>query len=217
MIITVDGPAGAGKGTVSRLLAKTCHFTYIDAGLVFRACVYTLRLMSIDNLEKILTMIQNGEIEYCYDDTEVEIRINGKKCPAETLYSASIAESTSILAADAKSNFILCEAVRVLAQKHTDFICDGRNTGSTIFTEADYKFFITASADTRARRRYLQLLQNGHDAQFEDVLSDVIARDQRDSNRMFAPLKVPDGAVVIYNEGDNPSFCISKMMEIIKF
>lgn len=192
MIIAIDGPSGAGKSTVAKLLSKELEFEYIDTGAMYRALAYKAYIQGIDiNESEIAEMLQTTDIDY-HDN---RIFLDGKD--VENLIRE---EAISIAASKISALKIVREKMVDLQRKiaaNKNAVLEGRDIGTIVFPDADYKFFITAPVEERARRRYEQLKANMIEADYDSVLKDMIKRDQNDSAREYSPLKIADDAILI--------------------
>jgi cytidylate kinase len=192
MIIAIDGPSGAGKSTVAKLLSKELGFEYIDTGAMYRALAYKAYIQGIDiNESEIAEMLQTTDIDY-HDN---RIFLDGKD--VENLIRE---EAISIAASKISALKIVREKMVDLQRKiaaNKNAVLEGRDIGTIVFPDADYKFFITAPVEERARRRYEQLKANMIEADYDSVLKDMIKRDQNDSARENSPLKIADDAILI--------------------
>jgi cytidylate kinase len=192
MIIAIDGPSGAGKSTVAKLLSKELGFEYIDTGAMYRALAYKAYIQGIDiNESEIAEMLQTTDIDY-HDN---RIFLDGKD--VENLIRE---EAISIAASKISALKIVREKMVDLQRKiaaNKNAVLEGRDIGTIVFPDADYKFFITAPVEERARRRYEQLKANMIEADYDSVLKDMIKRDQNDSAREYSPLKIADDAILI--------------------
>lgn len=192
MIIAIDGPSGAGKSTVAKLLSKELGFEYIDTGAMYRALAYKAYNQGIEiNESQIEDMLKTTHIDY-HDN---QIYLDGKN--VENL----IREETISLAASKISALKIVREKMVELQRkiaaNKNAVLEGRDIGTIVFPDADYKFFITASVEERAKRRYEQLKAGNIKADYDSVLRDLIKRDQNDSTREHAPLKMAEDAVYI--------------------
>ena len=192
MIIAIDGPSGAGKSTVAKLLSKELGFEYIDTGAMYRALAYKAYINNIEIEEnKIEEMLKTTSVDYSnnkifLDNENVEGLIR-----SETI---SIGASKISTLKNVRDKMV--ELQRNIA-KNKNVILDGRDIGTKVFPNADFKFFITASVNTRARRRYEQLLLSKAETDFDNVLEDIKKRDENDSTREISPLRKADDAVLI--------------------
>lgn len=192
MIIAIDGPSGAGKSTVARLLSRELGFEYIDTGAMYRALAYKAYINNIEVKEDTIDeMLETTEVDY--SDNKIFL----DKMNVESLIrSEEISKYASKISALKNVRTKMVELQRNIA-KNKNVILDGRDIGTKVFPDADFKFFITASVETRAERRYEQLLAGGTAADRDNVLEDIKKRDINDSTREFSPLKKADDAILI--------------------
>lgn len=192
MIIAIDGPSGAGKSTVARLLSKEIGFEYIDTGAMYRALAYKAYIQNIDiNEVEITEMLKTTNITY-YDN---KIFLDG-----ENVENVIREEAISIAASKISALKVVREKMVEIQRKtaeNKNAVLEGRDIGTTVFPDAEYKFFITASLEERARRRYEQLKINNIKADYAIVFNDMKKRDENDSTRRFSPLKPAEDAILI--------------------
>lgn len=175
--VAIDGPAAAGKGTISRVVAKTFGFAHLDTGLLYRAT----GLRTLDGTDP-LTAAQ---------------ALTSQDLAAEDLRTPDVAQAASRVAALPDVRAALIDFQRAFARRAGGAVLDGRDIGTVICPDAEVKLYVTASDDVRAARRLDELRANGHDINFETVLADLQARDARDSARTTAPLKPASDAVLL--------------------
>lgn len=195
-VLTIDGPSGAGKGTVSRLLARKLGWHYLDSGSIYRALAIAVQKQAIDlgDVSQITHTASAMVLEFdCGDD--LVVRLDGQNITNQ-LGLETTGCSASIIAA-------LPEVRAVLLQKQRDFlkmpglVADGRDMGTVVFPETHYKVFLTASNQKRAERRYKQLKEKGIDANLICLAKEIEERDRRDRERTTAPLSMANGALFI--------------------
>ena len=192
MIIAIDGPSGAGKSTVAKLLSKELGFEYIDTGAMYRALAYKAYQQNIDiNENDIEEMLKTTNITY-YDN---QIYLDGENI-AKQIREEVISKASSKISALKNVREKMVELQRKIAADK-NVILDGRDIGTIVFPNADYKFFITASMEERAKRRFEQLKANNIEADYKIVLQDIIKRDENDSTRQFSPLRMAEDALLI--------------------
>ncbi len=196
MIITVDGPAAAGKGTLSQKLADRYDLAYFDTGMVYRA-VGLMMLKQAKNLgdavaaEKMAAQLTFSAMMDLSKDKDFRSSIGGQAASIVSSYSGVRSQLLDMQRNFAKNPTFADGAVA------KGVIYDGRDTGTVICPHADVKFFITASSEVRAKRRYDEFVQKGMNAKYEDVLKDVRARDERDASRQDAPMKPAEDAIIL--------------------
>lgn len=195
-VLTIDGPSGAGKGTVSRLLAKQLGWNYLDSGSIYRslAIAVTKAKINIASINEIITLAQSMLLEFeCLD--ELVVRLEGIDITAKLS-----AESTGEIASKIATHPRIRTA---LLGKQQDFkqlpglVADGRDMGTVVFPEAATKIFLTASVEKRGGRRYKQLIEKGINVTLEEVTKELAVRDYRDQERSVAPLKIAKDALCI--------------------
>lgn len=209
--IAIDGPAGAGKSTIAKRVAKEKGFIYVDTGAMYRGmAIYFLeQKISPDEKEEIAKACQNAEVSIAYEDGEQQIYLNGKNVTA-LLRKEEVGKMASISSAIPEVRQKLLSLQRNLA-KEKDVVMDGRDIGTNILPDADVKVYLTASSRTRANRRYLELREKNVDCNLDEIEREIIARDERDMNREIAPLKQAEDAILI----DSSDLSIEKVTEKI--
>ena len=207
-IITLDGPTSSGKNSVGYLLAQKLGFRYIDTGMIYRAGSFKMikENVSPDDLERILHIYKNLDIKF-EANGEWKMILEGEDV-THKLHTTEISNLVSIVAAKPEVREVTRDIQRNLA-KEGKVVMGGRDIGTEIFPEAKYKFWLTASVEERAKRRYLQLQREDPVTSFEQVLSDMKERDRRDSEREASPMRTPQGAIVI----DNTKLTIEQTVE----
>ena len=195
--IAIDGPAGAGKSTIARKVAKKLSFIYVDTGAMYRAMAYYLlkNHVSGENPKEIEEKCQGAEISICYENGEQQVLL-GEENVTSYLRSEEVGKMASVSSANGKVREKLLSLQRNLAAQN-DVVMDGRDIGTTILPGADVKIYLTASADTRAQRRYQELIQKGETCDLEEIKRDIIARDERDMYREVSPLMQAEDAVLV--------------------
>ncbi len=195
--IAIDGPAGAGKSTIARKVAKELSFIYVDTGAMYRAMALYLLNHGVngDNQDEIEASCSDADISIEYKDGEQIVLLNGENVNS-MLRTEQVGNMASKSSANAKVRAHLLKLQRTLAEKN-DVVMDGRDIGTTILPNAEVKIYLTASVDTRARRRALEYEQKGETFDLDQIRRDIIGRDERDMNREVSPLKQADDAVLV--------------------
>ena len=192
-VITIDGPAGAGKSSIAKRAAKELGIQYLDTGAIYRAIGLILNAAEVkpDNEEilrealgKISVELRNGRVFVNDFDVSGEIR-TPEADEMASVYSALPAVRQALLGLQQEQ------------PKHGSIIAEGRDVGSVVFPDAIVKFYMTASPEARARRRYAERVSKGNNANYDEILAAIIERDKHDSTRDTAPLKVPEGAIFL--------------------
>lgn len=213
-IITIDGPTSSGKNSVGFLLAKKLGYRYIDTGMIYRAGAFKMLKLgiSLQDQEKILEVYKNLEVRFEMDGGW-KMFLDGEDV-TQSLHDPQISEITSKVSATPEVREIMKAIQRKLAN-NGGVVMGGRDIGSEIFPEAKHKFFLTASVEVRAKRRFEQLKRQDPTIKYEDVLSSMMERDRRDSEREASPMRVPEGATVIDNSNLTVEQTVEEMLKRI--
>lgn len=194
--VAIDGPAGAGKSSVSKAVAKKMGLVYVDTGAMYRACAVYAINNNIDIEEKaLLPVLDKIKIDIGYTDEGQKIYLNGEDV-TERIRQQDATIGSSEIAVIPSVRLKLVELQRELA-KSKSVIMDGRDIGTYVLPNADLKIFLTASVEKRAERRYKEMTEKGMACDFERVCEDIKFRDKNDSEREFAPLRKAEDAVLI--------------------
>ena len=197
LVIAVDGPAGAGKSIIAKLIADKLNINYIDTGAMYRAITYKCLQNNIDinNEEKVINMAKDCEIDF----KDNNIYLNGDILKDE-IRTMEVSKNVSNVAKIKEVRYLMVDIQRRIG-KVSSVILDGRDIGSYVFPNANYKFFLVATPEERGKRRYKELIDKGYDVNLEEIIDDIIKRDEIDSNREFAPLVKADDAIEIDTTG----------------
>ncbi len=211
-IITIDGPAGSGKSTVAKILAKKLEVTYIDSGALYRAFAWMIKQKKLDinNLEK----LPDFNVKYLWLDGKAILELDGIDL-TEKIRDEEISKLTSECATKKNVRDLITNIQREIA-KNRNIILDGRDAGTTVFPDADVKFFLNASLDERARRRTLELTQKGQKVDFETVKKMILERDCKDETRHHSPLAKAKNAIEIDTTDRTIQQIVENLMEKLK-
>ncbi|MCD6153242.1 MAG: (d)CMP kinase [Syntrophobacterales bacterium] len=216
LIITVDGPAGAGKSTVSKILSKKISYIYLDTGALYRAIAYKVAEYEIspDNEDLLSELCKKVTISIESMNGNMKVLIDGEDVTAKIR-----TERTGLLASKVSAVPAVRETLLSIQRKAGEsggLIAEGRDMGTVVFPYADLKFFINADAEERARRRYRELVEKGRNVNLEDVKRALLDRDQRDTTRNISPLKPSDDSAIIDTTFLNVEEVVEKMLGIIE-
>ena len=211
--IAIDGPAGAGKSTMARRVAKDLGFVYVDTGAIYRTVGYHMNFYGIGpkDTDGITRLIGDVNIEIQYDAQGVQHMILNGIDVSDEIRTPEMSAIASAISAQKVVREYLLEMQRDLARKHS-VIMDGRDIGTVVLPQADVKIFLTAAPEIRARRRYDELLAKGEKVTYEQVLADLKKRDEQDSTRKIAPLRPAKDAVLL----DTSEFDVEQAVAAIK-
>ena len=209
--ITLDGPGGSGKTTVAKSLAGKLGYLYVDTGAMYRAVAYYMlnHGIAVDDVVGVNENLNKVNLDLKIVDGEQRVILNGEDI-SDRIRTQEISMGASTVSKIKEVRLKLVAMQRELADKY-DSIFDGRDMGSYVLPNADHKFYVTADVDVRAKRRYLELKNKGMQAELKKVKEEMIARDEQDSSRAFAPLVIPQGAFVI----DTSNMSIEEVENII--
>ena len=196
--IAIDGPAGAGKSTIARRLAKELGYYYVDTGAIYRTVAYFLDLLGVSpkDMDGVTRYIDELTVEIEYDeDGKQHMLMNGMDV-TDDIRTQDISQKASLVSAHAVVREVLLDMQREVARKH-NVIMDGRDIGTVVLPKANVKIFLTASAEVRAGRRYKEMLEKGQKANLQQVLKDIQQRDYQDTHRDIAPLKMARDSIKV--------------------
>jgi len=195
--IAIDGPAGAGKSTIAKIVAKELKWIYVDTGAMYRAmALYCLRNgIALDDEETINANLKNIDIDITHDEDGQQVILNGENVNA-FIRTEEVSLATSTVSAYKNVREKLVDLQRNLAEK-TSVVMDGRDIGTTVLPNATTKIFLTASVEERANRRYKEYIEKGQEANLEEIKKEISERDERDRNRAVSPLRQAEDAVLV--------------------
>ena len=209
--VAIDGPAGAGKSTIAKLVAKEKGYIYVDTGAMYRglAIHFIKKGIKAEDIKGIVEACKDAEVSIVYENDVQQIYLNGENVTAmlRTEEVGNMASKTSAIPAVREK---LLELQRTLAREK-NVIMDGRDIGTNILPNADVKIYLTASVETRATRRYKELLEKGENCVYEEIAQDIKERDERDMNREIAPLKQAEDAILV----DSSELTIDEVVKTI--
>jgi len=211
-VVTIDGPAGSGKGTISKLVSKTLGFRYLDSGAIYRIIALNAKTKNLDTnqITQILQLIDELEINFAEEKVFL-----GNKDITDLIRSELIGNFASEIA----KNELIREKILGFQKsffKSPGLVADGRDMGTVVFPEAKVKIFLTASIEERANRRYKQLILKGNNVNLTDIFEKIKLRDESDTNRKISPLKAAKDAYLIQTDNLSINQSFEKVMEIIR-
>ncbi len=214
--IAIDGPAGAGKSTIARRVAKELSFIYVDTGAMYRAmALYLLRReVNKDDTEQIGNICQDAEISIEYQNGEQTVLLNDENVNSY-LRTEEVGNMASVSSAVPRVREKLLSLQRKLA-RDMSVVMDGRDIGTTILPDADVKIYLTASSLTRAKRRYLELQEKGTVCNLDEIQKDIEERDQRDMNREISPLRQAEDAVLVDSSDLTIQQVVDRILQIFR-
>lgn len=219
LVIAIDGFSSTGKSSISKVVADTLGLIHIDTGAMYRAItLFGLRNFKNEkqeiDLPKLLQNLNEISLEFRENSGKLEIYLNGENVSKE-IRTTEVSDNVSFIAKKPEVRERLVVLQRNIAEKQ-GVIMDGRDIGTVVLPNADYKFFLTASADERARRRFLELQSLGIETTIEEVKQNLIERDRIDSEREISPLKQAEDAILIDNTNLNKEETIDLILSYIK-
>ena len=215
--VAVDGPAGSGKSTITKMVAKSLGFNYVDTGAMYRALTFNFLSNGLDELEeeKIKELLSKTDFKVEYVDGVQYVYVNDVEV-SDKIRTAEVSKFTSLFAKSPAVRDFLIDTQRNLANTN-NIIMDGRDIASVVLPNADVKIFLTASVEERARRRVLDFERQGiENVDFEKVKEDIKARDWQDENRDIAPLVKVDSATLLDTTSLTIDEVVKKMAELVK-
>lgn len=209
--IAIDGPAGAGKSTIAKLIAKKKGFIYVDTGAMYRAVAlyFMEKGISANEQEKISANVHNADVTITYENGEQIVWLNGRNVNS-VIRTEEVGKMTSAISVNKDVRKKLVELQQALAKKES-VIMDGRDIGTCVLPDANVKVYLTASSHVRALRRYEELKAKGQESDLETIEKDIIDRDYQDMHREISPLKQAEDAVLL----DSSDMTIEQVAEAI--
>lgn len=215
--IAIDGPAGAGKSTIAKALAKELGYQYVDTGAIYRTVAYFLDLLGVSpkDVDGVERYIDELNVDIQYDETGKQHMIMNGMDVSDEIRTQDISQKASLVSAHKVVRDVLLDMQRDVAKKH-NVIMDGRDIGTVVLPNATVKIFLTATAEVRAKRRTDEMLAKGQKADFQQTLKDIQQRDYQDMNRPIAPLKQADDAVLLDTSDLDIPAVLAEMKKIIE-
>lgn len=216
MVITLDGPSGTGKSTLAKELAQKLNFNFLNSGMIYRSLTYYFLTNNITdaNLEEIQNQLENIKVDILFEKGQQKIIINGINC-TEYVSSQMVQQNVALFSQIA----IIREKVLNLQRnfaKDNNIVIEGRDVGSEVFPNANYKFYVECDINVRAQRRYEDLKKIKNASTLQEVKEALIKRDNIDKNRKLSPLRMPEGAIVINTSNKTINESVSEILSIIK-
>ncbi len=217
MIITIDGPAGSGKSTAARNLAKALGIAFLDTGATYRAA--TLKAMrggvAMDDESALAELIARADIKLICAENGAEVLLDGEDVSAE-IRTAEVTDNSHYIARPPAVRDMLVQLQRRIGSELGDFVSEGRDQGSVAFPDADLKFYVDALPEIRAQRRCEEMTAAGEDVSVDEILDAIRQRDQRDRTREVGPLVKPDGAIEIDTSEFTPAQTLAKLIRHVE-
>lgn len=212
LAVAIDGPAGAGKSTIAKILGKKFNLMYINTGAMYRAVTFVAMKNNIapTDIEAVCNEVRKMEMHFENDD----LYLNGENIN-DRLTLPDISKNVSEYAAIKEVRVLLVELQRKMAEKYNS-IMDGRDIGTVVLKDAKYKFFLTATPEERADRRFKEFKEKNLDVKYEDILKDIKERDYYDTHRKVDPLRKADDAVEVDTTGLDIDGVVNKISEYIE-
>jgi CMP/dCMP kinase len=215
LVITIDGPAGAGKSTVSKTLARKLDYVYLDTGALYRALAYkTLKLkISLDEVSALADLCSSTTVVLKNINGQMKVYVDGENVE-EKIRTEEVGLAASKISTFAVIRERLLNLQREAGAKG-GIVAEGRDMGSVVFPHADYKFYLDANLEERIKRRYKELLEKSASVDYKSIQKDMFARDKQDKQREIAPLKAPDDAIIIDSDNLSVPEVVEKIISYI--
>ncbi len=218
MIIAIDGPSGAGKSTLGKMLAKTLNLLYLDTGAMYRAVGLAVFESGKDfyDPETVIEIARHSKIELVGEPDLLQVLLDDRDVSAE-IRTNEVGQMASIVSTVSEVRRILVEHQRTLGENAPNgCVLDGRDIGTIVFPNADVKFFLTAKPEARAQRRYDEDKERGRITTYEETLTEINLRDERDVSRADSPLAIAEDAIVIDTSELNLTEVYEQMLDIVR-
>ena len=214
-VIAIDGPAGSGKSTISRLVANKIGYVYVKTGEMFRSITYAIIKANIDytDVEAVKSLIQDIRLEFKFSEEKQFTILNGEDITAylnSKEVSSIVSQVSSI-----KEVRDLVLVYEKEAAKYNNVVMEGRDIGTVVFPNADIKIFLNSSIETRAKRRYEQAMQERKDVTYQEILDNIKKRDELDKTKKYGALQVPTDAIIVNSDNLEIEQTVQKILDII--
>ncbi len=212
LIITIDGPAGSGKSSAAKMLAEKIGAAFLDTGATYRAATLTAMMNQADmkNIKALEQIIEQTDFQLDSAGGKMTVRINGTDC-TEQIRDPKVTQAVPFIASAPSLRSKLVQMQRTFASKYKKIVTEGRDQGTVVFPNADYKFFLTAKTEERAKRRAQELAAKGHKINLDELQQEIKNRDTLDKNRTIAPMTPAEDAIII----DNTNLTLEQTVEKI--
>ncbi len=212
LVIAVDGPAGAGKSTIAKIIANKLNINYIDTGAMYRAITYKClkNNVNVENSEEVVELAKSTEIDFKDNNIYLD-----KKIVNDEIRTVDVSNNVSKVSKIKEVRKLLVDVQRNIGSK-SSVILDGRDIGSVVFPNADYKFYLIATPEERGTRRFKEMKNKGYDVNLDEIIKDIVDRDKMDMNRKFAPLVKAKDALEIDTTGKTIDDVVDEVVSKIK-
>ena len=216
MIVAIDGPAASGKSTTAKMVAKELEMTYLDTGAMYRAVTLALLRSNIDlnDSDSVCQVVDELELDIYDEGSKTIVKLNGEDV-SEVIRSMPVTESVSAVSAMKYVRKTMVKIQRNIGEK-TNCVVEGRDIGTVVFPDAEFKIFMVADVNMRAERRFKEIYEMGENRSFKDVLADLKRRDEKDSTRPHSPLQKADEAIEIDTSMLSIDQQVEKIINIVK-
>lgn len=215
-VITIDGPAGAGKSTIAKMVAQKINFMYVDTGAMYRAI--TLKVIQsqipFSKIPEIEQLAEKSEIKIGFSGSSMHIYLDDKDVTGE-IRNSSVTSNTSLIAAIPGVRYKLAKIQREAADKFKKVVFEGRDMGSMVFPDADIKVYLDAGIEERARRRWSELRDRGENITIEKLKESIKKRDKLDESRGLAPLRIPENSYIIDSTNMDIDEVVDRIIDLL--
>ena len=216
MIVAIDGPAASGKSTTAKMVAKKLEMTYLDTGAMYRAATLALLRSNtdLDDYDSVCQVVDELELEIYDKGSKTIVKLDGEDI-SQAIRSLPVTENVSAVSAMKYVRQTMVEIQRNIGKK-TNCVVEGRDIGTVVFPDAEFKIFMVADVNMRAKRRFKDLYEMGENRSFQEVLADLKSRDEKDSTRAYSPLQKADEAIEIDTSMLSIDQQVEKIINLVK-